>query len=66
MGDARDSGLPPKIVKKKKKPEGRPAQQLDERDERPRKKPDDHGRAMVKLIDLGQSPPRRGLAAPVM
>jgi hypothetical protein len=52
MGEARDSGLPPKIVKKKKKPEGRPAQNLDEREEQPRKKPDDHGRAMSYVFGV--------------
>jgi len=52
MGDARDSGLPPKIVKKKKKPEGRPAHDDDEREQRPRKKPDDHGRAMSYVFGV--------------
>jgi hypothetical protein len=46
MSGARDSGLPPKIVKKKMKSEVRTAPAVEETAPRTRKKPDDHGRVM--------------------
>ena len=46
MSDARDSGLPPRVIKKKKKSGVRTAPAAEDPAPRARKKPDDHGRVM--------------------
>lgn len=58
MSGRQDSGLPPRVTKKKKKPEDRTAPDVEQPERKTRKKPDDHGRVMsyvfgVVLLLLG-------------
>jgi cell division septal protein FtsQ len=52
MSGGHDSGLPPKVTRKKKKPEDRTAHDVERPEQKKRKKTDEHGRVMSYVVGV--------------